>query len=162
MLIQFNRKSEKDLLLIITRTDGSQTWTKIHPGLILHDLAHYTVEKELQIKNGFFGIINEGIEIEDFESHERRSKFPKLKNLPLEAIQVEHVVNLLQIEYLQNTDKEQFLENLKEVLESNDLPYMTSMSADKLKNIREEFYPLSDSLTQLKSGETLELELNIT
>jgi len=161
MLIQFRRKSEKELLLIITRTDGTETWSQIHPGLILHDIAHYAVEKVLEFKNGFFGIIDSGVEIEDFESHESRNKIPILTTLPIEAIQTEHIVNLLQIEYLQKTEQQSFMKTLQDVFKSNDLSFPIMLNDDNLKEIREEFYNLADKLIALQSGDLLQLELKI-
>lgn len=160
MLIQFKKKSENVLHLVITRTDGSQTWSKIYPGLHVHDIAHYAVEKVLQLKNGFFGIINRGVEIEDFESHERRNRIPEVQNLPVESIQTEHIVNLLQIEYLQKTEKDAFINNLYEVLIANDLPLFLPLTEEKLEDIRKEFYKLAEKLIQLRTGDMLELELN--
>ncbi len=55
-------------VLTITKDDGSVTWSKLQRGLEFHDLAHYAVEKELQLKNSFYGMVNKGLDIHDFEN----------------------------------------------------------------------------------------------
>lgn len=50
--------------LICTRRDGSFTQSALGPSLPDHDLAHYVVETELHMGQGFFGLINEGYSIQ--------------------------------------------------------------------------------------------------
>jgi hypothetical protein len=84
-------KDAKDVLAI-TRADGSRTWSReSQPFLSFHDLAHYVVESTLGMQNGFYGLVAQGWDITTFADK------TKAKDIPPEAIWVEHAVNLLML-----------------------------------------------------------------
>ena len=49
--------------LICKRRNGTFTQSAVGASLPYHDLAHYVVERELHLEQGFFGLINEGYTI---------------------------------------------------------------------------------------------------
>ena len=51
----------------ITRSDGSLCWAYLRENFEDHDLAHFAVETVLGFKDAFFGLIDLGYEIGDFE-----------------------------------------------------------------------------------------------
>ncbi len=51
--------------LICTRRNGTSTQGPIGPQLPAHDLAHYVVERELHLTEGFFGQIAAGRSIQE-------------------------------------------------------------------------------------------------
>ena len=63
----------------------------------LHDLTHLAVESTLECRNGFFGLIEQGWEIEDTTGKGARGP------LPSEAIAVEHIVGALDLERASST-----------------------------------------------------------
>lgn len=63
MRIRF-KKEHGGHRLICTRRDGSFTQSAVGPSLPEHDLAHFVVESELRLDQGFFGLINEGYSIQ--------------------------------------------------------------------------------------------------
>ncbi|HAP64466.1 MAG TPA: hypothetical protein DCR93_34950, partial [Cytophagales bacterium] len=67
MKISFTKHPKKGMILTLTRTDGTQTWSPIRPGLEMHDLAHNAAEEILGWQEGFFGLVNLGYTTEDFE-----------------------------------------------------------------------------------------------
>jgi hypothetical protein len=82
-------------VLRCTREDGSITWQKQarHAAhFALHDLTHYAVETALGYRRGFFGLIGEGWEIEDTTGNGARG------DIPVEALEVERIVGLLDAE----------------------------------------------------------------
>jgi hypothetical protein len=82
-------------VLRCTRVDGSVTWQKQarHAAhFALHDLTHFAVESTLGFRRGFFGLIAEGWEIDDTTGKGKRGA------LPPEALEVEHIVGLLDTE----------------------------------------------------------------
>lgn len=94
--ITFRPRSDSALIFHVTRTDGTATWQK-HEGVraaffAMHDLSHYAVETTLSAKEGFYGLLAAGGDIDDVSG--KGSKGP----LPLEAVVVEHVVGLLERE----------------------------------------------------------------
>ena len=77
------------------RGDGSVTWQKQikHAGhFALHDLTHYAVETSFGYRQGFFGLIAAGWDIEDTAGKGARSP------LPPEAAEVEQIVGLFDSE----------------------------------------------------------------
>ena len=67
MTIAFSKKENKQHTLTCTRTDGSQTWMQVSDFFVAHDLMHYATETVLQYKDAFYGMLNRGINITDFE-----------------------------------------------------------------------------------------------
>jgi|SRR5579871_34176 len=82
-------------VLRCTRHDGSVTWqkqTKHAAHFALHDLTHYAIETSLGYRQGFFGLIAAGWDIEDTTGKGKRGA------LPGEAIEVERMVGLFDSE----------------------------------------------------------------
>lgn len=78
-----------------TRDDGSLTWqrhTKHAGHFVHHDLTHYAVETTLGYQRGFFGLINEGWDVDDTTG--KGSHGP----LPAEAIEAERIVGVFDSE----------------------------------------------------------------
>ena len=68
MKIEFKKGLiNKPNVLSITRSNGTTSWCKLQPGLEDHDLAHFAVESVMGYKKGFYGLIDGGIEVKDFE-----------------------------------------------------------------------------------------------
>jgi len=146
MKIQFKKGKEKSTLHCI-RKDGSVTWTTIHLGMEIHDLAHFVVETELQFKNAFYGLVASGYTIQDFALP--RSQRPEAllpKNLPEEALQTEHIVNLLQIEFQGNLSEFNVLKQLDNILNENNIPFPKMLNEEKIKLISKNLNELSIKL----------------
>ena len=82
-------------VLRCTRQDGTVTWQKQNKHaahFALHDLTHYAVETTLGYRNGFFGLIADGWDIEDTTGKGARGA------LPVEAVEVEQIVGLFDAE----------------------------------------------------------------
>ena len=94
--IQITRRADGGAVLRCVRADGSETWQRQEgrQGAFfpLHDLTHYAVETVLPVRLGFFGLIADGWEIEDTTGKGARGP------LPPEAVLVEHLVGLLDVE----------------------------------------------------------------
>lgn len=63
-------KGENRNTLTCKRKDGTFTSVNLGPNTPIHDIAHYVVEKEFKLKNGFFGMINSGMTIEELSNKE--------------------------------------------------------------------------------------------
>ena len=98
--IEITKRSDGAGVLRCTRQDGSATWQKQPkhgPYFALHDLTHFAVESVLGYRNGFFGLIAAGWEIDDTTGKESRGP------LPAEAVEVEKLVGLFQTEQASGT-----------------------------------------------------------
>lgn len=67
--IIFSKENIRNRLKCI-RNDGSFVSTDISSRMIDHDLAHFVVEKEFGMKNGFYGNINSGFNFEELSDKE--------------------------------------------------------------------------------------------
>lgn len=94
--IEIVKRADGAGLLRCTRPDGSVTWQKqterhaVH--FTYHDLTHYALETTLGYKQGFFGLIASGWNIDDTTG--KGAKGP----LPAEASEVESLVGLFDSE----------------------------------------------------------------
>ena len=92
--IEIAKQPDGSGVLRCTRKDGSVTWQKTRQGahFALHDLTHYTVETALGYRQGFFGLIAAGWEVDDTTGKGNRGR------LPDEALEVERIVGLFDAE----------------------------------------------------------------
>jgi hypothetical protein len=93
--IEISRQPDGAVTLRCTRKDGSATWqkqTKHAAHFVLHDLTHYAVETALGYRRGFFGLIDEGWDLDDTTGKGARGF------LPPEAVEVERIVGLFDSE----------------------------------------------------------------
>ena len=158
--ITFKKGIKKSSILTIYRSDGSSTWSKLHKGLETHDLAHFAVESTLGFTKAFYGIINEGYTIEDFIApKEQRKNDVKPENLAAEALITEHVVNLLEVELLNSGFNENLLEDLKTILDENNLPFPNKLNKDSLTEIRNVYHDLYNKWMLLDDEETLHINM---
>lgn len=101
--ITFHARHDGDVVMRCTRADGTATWQRQsgpHAMFFpLHDLTHYAVETELGARDGFFGLIAAGWDIDDTGGKGVRGR------LPPEAVLVEHLVGLLSQERMGGSDE---------------------------------------------------------
>src|SRR5215831_14965859 len=91
MLVEISKRADGSGLLRCTRSDGSVTWqkqTKHAAFFALHDLTHFAVETVLGYHSGFFGLIDNGWELDDAAGNS------DLRAVPPEASEVERIVGL--------------------------------------------------------------------
>ncbi|MEX1007905.1 MAG: hypothetical protein WD271_08695 [Acidimicrobiia bacterium] len=94
MIVRFTKgHADKPDILACTRDDGTVTWTRERPGFVAHDLMHYAVETTLNEQFGFFGVIANGRNFNEFgRDSQTGDRYAKPGE---ERVPVEHVVNLL-------------------------------------------------------------------
>jgi hypothetical protein len=93
--IEILKKPDGSGVLRCTREDGSVTWQKQpkHAAFFaLHDLTHYAVETVLGYRDGFFGLLAQGWDMDDIGGKGTRGALPE------EAIEVEKIVGVFDSE----------------------------------------------------------------
>ncbi|MEM6722399.1 MAG: hypothetical protein AAF598_00100 [Bacteroidota bacterium] len=159
--ILFRKERFRLTLMRCTRPNGTQTWTRVYPSLEFHELAHYVVETRLGFQESFYGFLAEGYHISDFElPRDQRPKALMPVNLPDEAIQTEHIVNLLHV-YFDRFEAQEFIQQLKEILEEQEIPYPEQLDTLRLQEIQLDMERLVEEWDSLDYGETLELEFQL-
>ena len=162
MLILFKKSRTSQGVLYCTRGDGSQSWSKMHPGLELHDLAHYVVESHLGYRNAFFGLIEQGHEIGDFElPREQRPQALQPAKLPVEAIYAEYIVNQLQTDYATGGTTSVFLDTLNNTLQTKGLPFPEGLDQHLVNLLRVKYRALVYQWMTLPPGQALEFQLDL-
>ena len=99
LLIRIKKKSDGDSALTCSRADGSSTWQRLEGRqgrfFPLHDFTHYAVETELKHRRGFYGLVADGWNLEDFGSSGPRGPLPE------DMDPSEYIVGLLDLERTQ-------------------------------------------------------------
>ncbi|MEM7102814.1 MAG: hypothetical protein AAF502_06790 [Bacteroidota bacterium] len=145
------------------RPDGSKSWTKLNPGIEMHDFAHYVVERELKFENAFFGLIASGFDISDFElPRDQRPEALMPIHLPIESLQTEHIVNLLQVGFVNADETFDLIGELTTILAEKNLEFPESLDEDSLERINDQLNELLSRWQNLEHGETIELEFETT
>ncbi len=134
------KKKLPQTIFELHRKDKSFTFSKIHPGMEYHELGHWAVESILQLQNSFYGLVNKGYNIEDFEKpREQRVEALLPKNLPSESIFTEHYVNLLMTELNSGKNKNFYTQLLSICAEKNINPpsNFTQQQVEKIRSTYE-------------------------
>ena len=124
---------------------------------IRHDLSHYAIEKTLGYTTAFNGMLNNGMDIKDFENREKRMAML----ITDEAFYAENMANLFLMEIAQgnlddfNTIQQTAFESLQIQFPAITLP------EGKINEIRSYLRTLLQQWNELPPGETLELSFNL-
>ena len=153
MQIKITKNTNKPHVICYTRTNLSVTWMHTDHFFILHDLSHYALEKTLNFKTAFMGMLDNGWEINDFENREKRRSL----SITEEAWYAENMANLFLTEYFQG-QFEDFNATSNDTFKMLQLPYPPLQLDDNTINtIRKQLSALIASWNTLPEGETLTL-----
>jgi len=139
------------------RADGSATWQKQvmrHAAFFaLHDLTHFAVESTLGFRNGFFGLVAQGWEIEETTGKGARGP------LPSEAAEVEYIVGTLDAERASDEvwTVEDFNAHAAIHAKSAGLPAPRRLTDEELSHVRTQIADLFGAWRSIETGKTLEL-----
>lgn len=155
LVIKLCKRPGKLPLLHCTRGDGSSTVSEIsvRPE---HDLAHYVVETVLGLRRAFYGLVADGMNIEDFNVPGAARRL----RLPHEALQAEFIVGLLQAERRSNAPIANFNVELGRAIESARRPVSLppAITDELLAEIRQRLDALVLLWESLEPEGSLELE----
>jgi hypothetical protein len=156
--IRLKRRSDGSAALTCERADGSVTWQRQEGsiGMVFpsHDLTHYAVETALGYDHGFFGLVADGWDLSDFSAPWSRGP------IPAEALEVELIVGLLDMQRLMNADW-----TAAELLEQGQLYVASRGKNARLPELTDEMFArvldarraVFSRYAAIAPGETLEL-----
>ena len=148
--IEWKKISTERAALTCRRPDGTATWSRLSSFFPLHDLAHFAVEKELGLTRGFFGLIAEGWQLDDFTQPDVAAR------LPPESLVAENLVGT--VERLgHDAPLEEFFAALAATLAAQKLPAFRALRVDELARVRATRAALIAQWRALPVGETLRL-----
>ena len=157
MVLQITKNTGKPHLLSYERDNGSKTWMHASDFFVRHDLSHYALEKTLRYSAAFMGMLNNGMDIHDFENREKRLQM----NISKEAWYAENMANLFLIEIAQgrfddfNTVSKQAFETM-----NRDIPAPV-LTEDELHATRNYLHELLTAWSKLSAGQTMTLTFEI-
>ena len=157
MLIQFTKNSGKSHTIKYIRDNGTVTWMQANAFFVRHDLSHYALEKTLGYKTAFNGMINNGMNIRDFESREKRMSM----SITAEAWYAENMANLFLIEVEQGNFEDFNLVQQKAFSTMNKKLTAPLLSLERIEDIRIYLRELLQQWNQLPPGQTLELSFSL-
>lgn len=159
LLIRIKKKTDGSAALSCVRADGSVTWQRQEGRLgqffPLHDLTHYAVETVLGHRRGFYGLVADGWDLDDFGA-----PWPKGR-LPADMDPSEGIVGLLDAERAQGARMD--IAELSQLrsrgpIATRALPALpTDAQLDAVRARRAELFAMWQALPP---GETLELSFD--
>lgn len=164
MLLSIHIKKINDApsVLKVKRPDGTTTYSKLQVNFEIHDIAHFVVEKQLRLKNAFYGLLSQGYQINDFLlPKEERPVALQPQNIPREALATEHLVNLLTIDFMSMEPEMDISKTLEEILEGNELSFPEKVDKEKLISIQKELTDLMTQWNKLDGGQELKMKLEL-
>ncbi len=155
--IQIKKGRDAPSVLTCIRRDGTRTWHRLHSSLPVHDLTHYAVETILGTREAFFGLVARGWDIADFEKPVKRGRPPD------QALGVEHVVGLLQVERSDGATlpAANFNDSIGAMMSVGLRAALHTLTDDELERIRTAIRDLTERWIALPRGETLELAFDL-
>ena len=149
----YNRGTRNQL--ICDRHDGSVEIADIGPLLPHHDIAHYIVERQLQLKQGFYGNIYRGLTVAQLSDKE------VIRTLPQEAMVSEVVTRALQSLGGGACRLDQFQDLIG--LELGQMGWVLERPLEKaeIEQMMAEYLGLLEEWDRLREGEALVLELSV-
>lgn len=157
MLISITKNIGKPHVIRYKRDNGSDTWMTTDEFFVRHDLSHYAIEKTLGYHTAFMGMLNNGMDIRDFEDRAKRLQIP----LTAEAVYSENMANLFLMEIAQG-ELEDFNRVVADAFVNMGTPFPpVQLSPDQLTAIRHLLGQLLKTWNDLPDGQTMTLDLQI-
>jgi|HubBroStandDraft_1064217.scaffolds.fasta_scaffold550136_2 hypothetical protein len=150
MKIRLTKRGQRHVLQCI-RQDGSAEVSELGPNLPYHDLAHFVVERQWSLAEGFFGNIARGF------TPAQLSAAQTIRNLGPQSMQAEILTRALQSLCSGACAPEQFAELVNTELAHWRLPAIEATAA-RVELIATEYRDLTNQYRALRNGESLTLE----
>jgi hypothetical protein len=156
--IQFKKRADGAAALSCTRANGTATWqrqqgvsAKFFPK---HDLTHFAVESVLRVRDGFYGLIAQGWDIEDFGTPWPRGRLPE----PAEIVEL--IVGMLDLERATASrySAAEYREKVAAWYSARGVAREIALEDDQLASIRKVRDELFARLDATAPGESLKLE----
>lgn len=158
LLVRLTRRADGAAVMRCERADGSATWQR-HEGrnaayFPFHDLTHFALESTLGFRQGFFGLIAAGWDVDDTGGKGARGP------LPDEARLVEHLAGLLDRERVGGAPPLTAAEVQAQLGMQAGIGAVPALTDAQLDAVRARAAALHGAWAALGPGETLELRFD--
>lgn len=154
MKIKIVKKGNRNLL-ICYRSNGSIEKADLGPDIPFHDLAHFVVEKQLSLKQGFYGNINSGFTVNELSDKEI------IKTLTVESTVSEIATRALQSLWSGATSVEQYHHLIEAEFKALSISFPLNLTEEKVFQMFLEYDDLTKRWKAIKEGESIELDLDV-
>jgi hypothetical protein len=154
MKIRLLKKNKRNALICL-RTDGSTEIADLGPSLPFHDIAHFVVENQLNLKLGLFGHIDRGYSVAELSTKEI------IKQLPPESMISESITRALGSLLTGACTENQFNELVALELESLNINEFPTIAKDQLKKMLQAYKNYTSTWESLPEGAFMKFELNL-
>lgn len=154
MQFDITKNEGKPHVISYTRDNGTVTWMHSDDYFVRHDLSHYAIESTMPYRTAFNGMINNGMDIKDFENREKRALIP----ITAEAAYAENMANLFLQEIWQGEfdDFNKIQQGTFATSVNGRFP-LTTLPQEKIDAVRCRLRELLQRWDELPAGETLTL-----
>jgi hypothetical protein len=153
MLLQITKNYSKPNIILYRRDNGTETWMHADDYYVRHDISHYCLEKHLEYTTAFMGMLNNGMDVKDFEDRAKRKQIIVSR----EALYAENMANLFLMEIAQG-NFENFNEVSKRSFESWNKKFTAPvLLEDEIIMIRRSIRTLLQQWNALAPGKTMQL-----
>src|SRR5690606_19422307 len=132
-------KKENRNKLVCHRPDGTVEIADIGPNFPAHDIAHFVIESNLKLKNGFYGNILSGYTVEQL------SKKEIIITLHVESAISEIATRALQSLASGAVEISQFNEIIRQEFNQWGIDYSTNFSPDRINKLLTEYKKLQEA-----------------
>lgn len=154
MKIKIVNKGNRNLL-ICYRNNGSIEKADLGPTIPFHDLAHFVVEKQLALKQGFYGNINNGFTVSELSNKEI------IKTLPVESTVSEIATRALQSIWSGATSVKQYSELIEAEFKALSINFPLNLTEEEVFQMFLQYDELTAKWNGIKEGESIELDLDV-
>jgi len=153
MELQITKNTTKPHIVLYKRDNGTETWMQADDYFVRHDLSHYAIEKTLGYSTAFMGMLNNGMDIRDFENREKRKQLTVTK----EAWYAENMANLFLIEIAQGKFDD-FNQVASSAFANMSLDFPApQLSSDQINSVRNYLKELLQAWKELATSSTMVL-----
>ena len=153
MVIQLTKNRTKPHIIKYIRDNGTETWMYSDDFFVRHDISHFILESVLGYHTAFNGMINQGMDIRDFENKEKRAAL----TVTDEAYYAENLANLFLIELAQGEFNDFNRIQQDAFVSWNTRFPVIFLANDKIAQIRTQLRKLLHQWEVLPEGEKMEL-----
>jgi hypothetical protein len=153
MNIKISKRGRRNEMHCV-RLDGSYEVADLGPGLPHHDLAHFVVERQWNLRQGFYGNIADGYTFAQLSDKE------VIKRLGSQSAQAEVLARALGSLFTGACTEEQFAPLVNTELEQWQVP-VVPVNPATVRSAAAEFASLVARFEALRQGESLELRFEL-
>ena len=164
MKVEITKGTDRDWIEIFRDQNSTEKTSFPKKGAIPHDAVHFIVETELELRNGFWGMIADGVRAADIQDIAKKAGHASAARARLpdanivELLQAERLVECFEADIWSGSDDVELFQDIaRAACESSFVPDM-QISADTILAIRSQLKKFEARWTGAPIGHTVTFE----